>query len=1037
MSMEKVGKFFMVGFEGTTVTPEVTLLITKYRVGTIMLSGKNFTNALQAKELIRSLQLIAKKSNYEYPIIFVIDEEGGMLNSLFDKEFITQFPGAMTLGATDSEELIYNVYRAMAKELKVIGFSMYLGPVMDILKNTSNALMHQIIGVRSYGYSLEKVVKFSRAAAKAFIDEGMINSGKHFPGYGSATINSNFELPMISESTDQLIKFNIVPYIELNKENLLDTVSVGGCAVPGVNPNDLHACLSPAIVTELLRGTVNFDGAVISECLLLEALDKNFGVVQGCISAFSVGCDLIMLCSNFDIQQQAIEALESVIIDQLIGTERVVKATKRIRKLQQKLPSWNEVLDNVPFLPDEMYYQHRMLSKKAYEKSITVVRDAGLPITKHLTPFSENDNTVLLLTPLIQPLYETVDRNGVKSHINNVEFDIPQKSRLKYGEDVFIALGKMLADYKPGYKFYHTSYNSNGLTSFHEELILKSKVLLFFSAETTNNLYQVGVSKHVSMLCNAPSPRVKKGPGSGAGSGITNRAMIIISVSSPTDFLYDINIGGSPTGYICTYDYTINALSNLPKILFGDFKAVGKIPGLSNGSQSLSDTKTKQTPASWLVECFNFARDFENLIKLLMNNGLIDHDTKPENMQGLRRLYMDTQGHRSYVVRNTSSKTIMGVSTTWVYNSTPDTHDEDGIANLVLLLVDKNKRKISIGTHLYTKTMKYLMKEKHCSKVYLCKDFPKISLRDDLLLTANEDNTKTLSFFKTLGWDFSTDNLITGLKFSIIKKRRDSSSSTEYSNNHYIGPNVMGEGDVVKEGQPDKLTQYPLPNDVLHRPVERKLDFLMRLENISNWQVAENLVRQLQVVGIMFDICRDPGSILTLHPRNESDDPGAKSWGSSPYNKQPTMNENNSEIYLELYNDLNAKQKQYFDGSGNVDIIVALEPTKKSIVGSVVVFNNHSKFTKFYPFLDQCKLKDNSKYACITGHFIDPLYSTLSEVFKLGLICTALMYIRAQYKDVSECFITDVDEKQVNSLKDNGFEVVQKYSNYYSVISDQ
>ncbi|KAG0686402.1 hypothetical protein C6P40_004201, partial [Pichia californica] len=112
----------MVGFEGTHVTKDISLLISKYHVSSIILSGRNFINAHQAKALIRELQSIAIKSNYEYPIIFVIDEEGGMLNSLFDSEFITQFPGAMSLGATDSTELIYNVYRAMAKELKSIGF---------------------------------------------------------------------------------------------------------------------------------------------------------------------------------------------------------------------------------------------------------------------------------------------------------------------------------------------------------------------------------------------------------------------------------------------------------------------------------------------------------------------------------------------------------------------------------------------------------------------------------------------------------------------------------------------------------------------------------------------------------------------------------------------------------------------------------------------------------------------------------------------------------------------------------------------------
>lgn len=1021
--MNQVGKFFLVGFDGIDVTEEITLLITKYNIGFIILSGKNFTNASQAKKLIQDLQTIAMESNYEHPLIFVIDEEGGMLNSLFDKEYITQFPGAMTLSATNSEEIVYQVYRAIAKELKAIGFSMYLGPVLDILKNTANSFIHQMIGVRSYGYNLETVLKFSLAAARAFKDENMINCGKHFPGYGSATINSNFELPMISESTDQLIKFNMVPYIELTKDNLLDSVLVGGCAVPTVNPNDLHACLSPTIVTDLLRGKVAFDGVVISECLLLEALDKNFGVVQGCISAFSVGCDLIMLCSNFEIQQQAINALKSVIKDQLIDQNKIIKSLERIKKLQNKLPLWNEVLNETNFLSNDVLFQHRLLSNRAYEKSITVIRDSGLPITNNLTPFVENDNTVLLLTPLIAPLYETVDVQGNKSHINNLNSESKLKGKLNYGEDVFMELGKMLAEYKPGYNFYHTSYNSNGLTSFHEELILKSKVLLFFTAETTNNLYQVGVSKHVSMLCNSNSLKSKK-------NGITNRQMIIISVSSPTDFLYDINIGGSPTGYICTYDYTINALCNLPKILFGDFKAVGRIPGLNNVDNKVenkSNDRNKSISTSWLVESFNFNRDFENMIQLLKNNGYLDQNLQDYSLNSLKRLYSDGNNHHSFVIRNTSSKIILGISTVWVYSPKSQ---KNNIGNIVLLLVDKNKRNIAIGTYLYSKTMKYLFNDCKCSKIYLGNNFPKLSIKNDLVFNNTDSNQQVLNFFKSFGWDFSLDSYQHKLNVLSSNRRKRSFGNIMNSSMDRISINklisTVDKQHITNVSDKTKSSWDEVDiNNMLNMTSKKKLCNLMRLDDISNWKVAENLVRQLQVVGIMFDICKNPIEILSIQSNKNFED---------------MKNNNSGCIYAELCNDLLTDyENQYLDQSGNLDIIVALEPTKKSIVGSVVVFNNKSKFSKFYSFLDQMKGSNddvNSKdYACITGTFIDPLYNTLSEVFKLGLICTALMYVKGQYNNCSQCFLTDIEDKQIKSLQDNGFEVVNQYHNYYSVIT--
>jgi beta-N-acetylhexosaminidase len=1065
--MDLVGKFFMVGFEGTDVTEEISLLITKYHVSTIILSGRNFINASQAKILIRDLQQLAMQSNYEYPIIFVIDEEGGMLNSLFDKHYITQFPGAMSLNATGSTSLVYQVHRAIAKELKSIGFSMCLGPVLDILKNTSNTLMQQMIGVRSPGYDLESVLRYGKAAAKAFKDEKIFNCGKHFPGYGSATVNSNFELPMIFENIEQLLDFNLVPYIELINEDLLDSILVGGCAVPGVNTNDLHACLSPTIVTSILREKLKFNGIVISECLLLEALDRNYGVVQGCISAFSVGCDLIMLCSNFEIQQQAILGLKAVIEDQIIDYTIVNKAASRIKKLSQSLPSWQEVIE-LSFLPQDILNHHKLLSKNVYNRSITVIRDAGLPITKYLKPNVENENTILLLTPLISPLYETVDVHGNKSHINNTKVKDIAKLKLHYGEDVFVGLGNLLSKYKPGYKICHTSYNSNGLTSFHEELILKSKVILFFCAETTNNLYQVGVSKHVSMLCNSNSNKFKKN----VYNNNRNRQLIIVSVSSPTDFLYDINIGGSPTGYICTYDYTMNALSKLPKVLFGDFEPTGVVPGLiksANETKKVMDNLSGQRTHSWLVEVFEYKRDWENLVNLLKNNNYIDFSAGDLSLTCLKRFFVDIKNHKSFVVRNTSSKTILGISVTWIYNNSLVSTSENNyetIGNLMCLLVDKNKRNISIGNHLYKKTIKYFFEDKRCGKVYLGRDFPKISIFNDPSLNLLHENSDTLRFFKKRGWNlnngaFSTDDSPLLKKKKInhsefmnskeinVTAETDSNktylinenlSSADFKTNNSLDNHNLSESNNSIENQIYKISK------LLNRPIQHQQKYLMKLNDIHDWKVAENLVRQLQVVGIMFDICKDLTEIFsTQNPNRKAHTLGIKTSDTvqlyDDSNQLCEFSNNNYEIYFELFKEFFSSTKDsYLDSLDGLDIIVALEPTKRSVVGSLVVLNERSQFLKFYPFLHSLKekqpenhIKENQEFVLITGHFIDPLYSTLSEVFKLGLICTALMYVKTQYRNCSECYIMDIDEKQLRSLQDNGFTVVEKYYNYYSV----
>ncbi|KAM9892691.1 hypothetical protein OXX79_009854, partial [Metschnikowia pulcherrima] len=290
-----IGSLVCGGFQGTSVTKQAYDLIVKYNISTMILSRKNAHSVAQMSKLIRDLQFIAfKEAGYEYPLAFAIDEEGGMMNSLFDSDSLSQFPGAMALGATGDPDLVYEVSRALAVELRHIGFSIILGPVLDVVIKLS----HQLVSVRSFGTTIEEVVKYGRACAKGLRDGGLITVGKHFPGIGTARVDSLLELPMMTDSLDQIRRFNSVPFAELIREGLLDGISAAGCGVPTISPDETHACLSPILLTKLLREEIGFEGFVISECLEMDALYHSIGLGQGVVLALYAGCDLVMVCHD-------------------------------------------------------------------------------------------------------------------------------------------------------------------------------------------------------------------------------------------------------------------------------------------------------------------------------------------------------------------------------------------------------------------------------------------------------------------------------------------------------------------------------------------------------------------------------------------------------------------------------------------------------------------------------------------------------------------------------------------------------------------
>src|SRR6266566_7416760 len=152
---EQVGQLLVTGFWGTAPTPEIIDLIQSYRTGGIILFSRNVQDAQQVFELIHSLQMIAKTAGHPAPLLIAIDQENGMVQRL--GRATTLFPGNMALGASGSEQVVYDVAQATGRELKALGINMNLAPVVDVNNNPANP----VIGVRSFGEDPHQVARLA------------------------------------------------------------------------------------------------------------------------------------------------------------------------------------------------------------------------------------------------------------------------------------------------------------------------------------------------------------------------------------------------------------------------------------------------------------------------------------------------------------------------------------------------------------------------------------------------------------------------------------------------------------------------------------------------------------------------------------------------------------------------------------------------------------------------------------------------------------------------------------------------------------
>ena len=77
---EKIGQMIIVGIDTNYITERIKRLITKYKIGGIILYRKNFKTYEDMIELIKQLKML--NSENKIPLFIAIDQEGGRVNRM-------------------------------------------------------------------------------------------------------------------------------------------------------------------------------------------------------------------------------------------------------------------------------------------------------------------------------------------------------------------------------------------------------------------------------------------------------------------------------------------------------------------------------------------------------------------------------------------------------------------------------------------------------------------------------------------------------------------------------------------------------------------------------------------------------------------------------------------------------------------------------------------------------------------------------------------------------------------------------------------
>jgi beta-N-acetylhexosaminidase len=337
--------------------------VAKFHLGGVIYFSwsHNLTGPAQIAALSNGLQSAAM-ADTGIPLQISTDQEGGVVNRIGAPLAVS--PGNMAIGATFDPRNAYRAAQVSGTELRALGINVVDAPVVDVNTNPLNTAD----GVRSFGDRTVPVAVHSAAAVQGYRAAGIGTQAKHFPGLGDTTVNTDNGVAVTDESRDQIMATHVPPFQAAIAAGAT-SVMAAHIIAPSLDPSGTPASLSKPIITGLLRGTLHYDGVVITDALEAAAL-AGYTNEQIVIDAVNAGVDELLMPRDVP---GAVRALIDAVGAGTISEARIDRSVRRI--LQTKTYQ--------PYVPEQPVVGtpgHLATMAGIAADSITELRNAVLPL---------------------------------------------------------------------------------------------------------------------------------------------------------------------------------------------------------------------------------------------------------------------------------------------------------------------------------------------------------------------------------------------------------------------------------------------------------------------------------------------------------------------------------------------------------------------------------------------------------------------------------------------------------------------------------
>ena len=321
MSLEdKVGQCLTFEFTGTRVTPALRNKILNLRCGGLRATphvhealpyGQRkgaeadtqrrapWAGPCEYAQVVNELQRLALSREPGIPLHISMDCEGDF-SADFGKGGAHLFPSQMGMAATGDMKLAIQGWRVMARQLRAAGVNMLHSPCVDIDFVPNNPT----IGTRAFADTPEACARWGIAMMRAYREEGIIPTAKHFPGRGFSKVDTHIGLDSNERTLDELLRNEFYPYRRLIRAGI-PAILPSHTMYRALDPEGVPASVSRRL-HEFTRRTLGFNGVMATDAIGMAGVLNFYGgsLPKTARGALAAGNDLILVKTTEDFEIQ-------------------------------------------------------------------------------------------------------------------------------------------------------------------------------------------------------------------------------------------------------------------------------------------------------------------------------------------------------------------------------------------------------------------------------------------------------------------------------------------------------------------------------------------------------------------------------------------------------------------------------------------------------------------------------------------------------------------------------------------------------------